>query len=119
MNSPDRRQYPRANVSFPVTVEVDYGPIRIKVAQANDICVDGICLRTSEYLPPNVPLVIHFPREWGRVFAIAKVVRKLGHKYGCQFLDLHPGVSQAIERAVLAYHDRPEPKSLHTLWRKL
>lgn len=119
MNNPERRRYRRASVSFPVMVELDYGPTRRKVALACDICVDGIALRTRDDLPLNVPFVIHFPWEWERAFAIVRAVRRGGSLYGCQFVSLSPKVDQAIARAVEEAGGQPKPKTITTLWRQL
>jgi hypothetical protein len=115
----ERRSFYRVAVDFPLTVEVDSGPRMKWVAQAINVCVDGIAIKSAHELPINKLFVLHFPREWGPAFAVARVVRRCGHSYGCQFLNLHPRVQQALDLAVYNHLREESPRPMRTLWRYL
>jgi hypothetical protein len=119
MQKIEKRRFKRATADFPMVVEVDAYKGRKWVAKAIDISVDGICIRSRRALPINTPFVLHFPFEWGPTFAIARVMRKEADDYGCQFLNPHPHLYAAIEKAIHNFKLLKDPKALFTLWKRL
>jgi hypothetical protein len=115
----DKRQFPRARVEFPVTIEIDHGLLRSWAAKAIDISVDGVLLWSTRPLRLNVPFVLHFPFEWERAFAIVSAVWRQEYVYGCQFINLPLKVRKSLELAVLHYIQQDSPKVMTTLWRQL
>lgn len=115
----ERRHFRRVAVDFPLTVEVDCGPRMKWIAQAINICVDGISMQSMHELPINTLFVLHFPKEWGPAFAVARAVRRSGHNYGCQFLNLHPKVHRALDLAIYKHSHENSPRPLRTLWQYL
>ncbi|MDR3563329.1 MAG: PilZ domain-containing protein [Negativicutes bacterium] len=119
MQSSGNRQFSRAGVDFPVTVEIDAGSGNTWTARALNISVGGILLWSTRNVPMNVPLIVHFPFEWTRAFAVAKAVRHDGYFYGCEFIDLPQKVVEALDTAVSHYIHHAEAKPLNTLWQDL
>ena len=119
MTLADHRHFQRADVDFPVVLQVDSDPQTSSVASAINISVDGVLLRSVRGLPINVPLILHFPFEWERAFAIIKCLRRDAHLYGCQFIDLSERVYHSLDHAVVDYAGNYPEKRLHTLWRHL
>lgn len=119
MTLADHRQFLRANVDFPVVLQVDTDPQTSLVVQAINISVDGVLLKSTRGLPINVPMILHFPFEWERAFAIIKCLRRNAQLYGCQFIDLSERVHNSLDHAVVDYAGNESEMRLHTLWRHL
>jgi len=115
----NKRQFARARVEFPVTIEIDHGLLRSWAAKAIDISVDGILVWSTHPLRLNVPIVLHFPFEWERAFAIVSAVWRQEYVYGCQFISLPLKVRKSLDRAVMDYIHQDSPKALTTLWQRL
>jgi len=115
----EKRQYTRARVEFPVTIEMDHGLVRSRIVKAADISVDGILLWSARPIRLNVPFVIHFPFEWERAFAIGLALWRQEHMYGCQFINLPLKVRKSLDQAIIHYLHQDPPKVITTLWQYL
>jgi hypothetical protein len=100
LKAKDNRRFGRVCIDIPVTVEIDCCTGNCWMARALNVSVGGILVWSVPPLRLNVPLVIHFPSEWIRAFAVIIAVRKDGFYYGCQFINLAPKVVNALSRAV-------------------
>jgi hypothetical protein len=116
MKSEDKRRFDRAGVDFPVTVESDCCSGDLWVARALNVSVGGILVWSTRSLRLNVPLVIHFPSEWFRAFAVIKAVRRDGYYYGCEFIKPAPEVVNALSRTVDHYRHSQAVTALNTQW---
>lgn len=119
MKSRDNRRFHRASVDFPVTVEMDCGSGNHWVARALNVSVGGILVWSTRSMRMNVPLVIHFPSEWIRAFAVIIAIRSEGYYYGCEFINLSPKVVHALSRTVDHYKHYQTTNQLSSVWQQL
>lgn len=98
----EKRRSERKKVAYPVIIQFDNADSEAWLAYAKDNSPEGILLWSARVLPVNVPLIVHFPREWGKTFAIARVVRSDGCLFGCEFI-------HQPQRLVTAFNRRLSP----------
>lgn len=115
----DRRRSEREIVAFPVIIQLDATDNEAWFAYAKDNSREGMLLWSARDLPINVPLIVHFPREWGKTFAIARVVRRDGCFFGCEYIHQPQKLSTAFEPPAFAYRTglerRPAPSPYRAL----
>lgn len=119
MKARDNRRFYRGCVDFPITVETDCCGGDLWVARALNVSVGGILLWSAQSMRLNVPLIIHFPPEWVRAFAVIKAVWKDGYYYGCEFIDPAPSVVSALSRTAEHYRHCQAESALDSQWQQL
>ncbi|MDR3564361.1 MAG: PilZ domain-containing protein [Negativicutes bacterium] len=100
MDSLERRYFIRARVDFPIIVRPEGAATGQSTLRAMDISVDGIHLLSEEALTLDAVLLLDFPPEWGAVSVKAKVIRRDGDHYGCQFVDLPEAVRHDMDGSI-------------------
>lgn len=115
MFSIDNRQYARAKVDFPLSIQMDADPW---IVRAINLSVNGIRIHSLHFLPANVPFILHFPFQGQRTFTIARVVNRQGNVYGCQFVGLHHKVYELLDKALLNCFEQPA-KVMRRLWENI
>lgn len=111
MNSIEKRRFIRAKVDFPVKLEfVDEADEQL-AAKVVDISVDGILLEADSDMEVGKTLLLDLPPEWGEVSVLAKILRRNGNKYGCQFpgLGLQPMLRKALDESIYRWRCQANP----------
>jgi hypothetical protein len=108
----EKRRSERKRIAYPVIVQFDNTDNEAWLAYAKDSSGEGILLWSARALPVNVPLIVRFPREWGKTFAIARVVRSDGCLYGCEFIHQPQKLATAFTPPALAYRARLEDEAM-------
>jgi hypothetical protein len=115
MHSFEKRHFIRAKVDFPVIVDREGSDGGQWILRAVDISADGIHFLAEKDLALDAVLLLHFPPEWGSVSVIAKVVRREGNHYGCQFFDIPESVRHNMDEAIYRAWRLSVPETLKDL----
>jgi len=104
-------------VDFSVTLEADGGDPRAKTwtAEALNVSLDGMLLKSEDSLPIDTPLLLQFPAEWGKFRVAAVIVRREGTYHGSMFLDMGQETRQALDKFIYQqWRNSAGGGSLHT-----
>jgi hypothetical protein len=100
MNSFERRHFIRAAVDFPICYELEGHKKGKGEARTLNISIDGIMFSAEDELELDAVLLLQFPPEWTGGYAVAKIIRREGCVYGCQFVDLQPSMRHELDQAI-------------------
>lgn len=107
MATAEKRSFIRVIVDFLVTIETsDSIPADCWPADALNVSLEGILLRSQNVLPGDTQFLVQFPAEWGNIRVKAATVRREGTFYACKFLDAAPEIRLALDQTIYQHWRR-------------